>query len=104
VRRAIAYVDGFNLYHGVHHLTNRRYLWLDVEPLCRRITPQDHHLVAAKYFTARVRGTTPSYHRQDRYLRALATHCTAVEIVEGRFQKQTRSCRSCAAQWISAQR
>lgn len=101
MQRAIAYVDGFNVYHGMHQLTGRKYLWLDVESLCQRLVPQDHQLTAVKYFTARVRGTTPSYHRQDRYLRALATHCALLEITEGRFQKQTRRCRSCAAQWIT---
>jgi uncharacterized LabA/DUF88 family protein len=100
-RRAIAYVDGFNVYHGLHELTGRTHLWLDVQSLCRQVTPQDHELLAVKYFTARVRGTTPSYHRQNKYLRALASHCPAVEITEGRFQKQTRFCRSCAAQWIT---
>lgn len=25
----IAYVDGFNLYHGLHDKYGRRYLWLD---------------------------------------------------------------------------
>lgn len=68
VRRAIAYVDGFNVYHGVHQLTGRKYLWLDVQSLCHRLSPQDHELLAVKYFTARVRGTTPSYRRQNRYL------------------------------------
>lgn len=101
MQKAIAYVDGFNVYHGVHHLTGRRYLWLDVESLCRRLVPQDHQLAVARYYTARVRGTTPSYHRQDTYLRALASYCPAVEITAGRFQKQTRRCRSCAAQWVT---
>jgi hypothetical protein len=26
----IAYVDGFNLYHGLHQASGRRYLWLDL--------------------------------------------------------------------------
>lgn len=101
VRRAIAYVDGFNVYHGVHEVTGRRYLWLDPESLSQRLLPQDHQLSAVKYFTARVRGTTPSYHRQDQYLQAIAAHCPKIEITHGRFQKQTRRCRSCSAQWIT---
>lgn len=33
----IAYVDGFNLYHGLHDKYGRRYLWLDLQHLvqCR---------------------------------------------------------------------
>lgn len=101
MQRAIAYVDGFNVYHGVHQLSRRRYLWLDIESLCQHVTPQGHELLAIKYFTARVRGTTPSYVRQDRYLRALGTHCASLEIIEGRFQKQTRRCQACMAQWVT---
>jgi uncharacterized LabA/DUF88 family protein len=101
VQRTIAYVDGFNVYHGVHEMTGRKYLWLDVQSLCQQLTPQGHELLVVRYFTARVRGTTPSYVRQDRYVRALSTHCPAIEITEGRFQKQRRRCRSCSAQWIT---
>ena len=35
----IAYVDGFNLYHGLHDKYHRRYLWLDLERLVQRPTP-----------------------------------------------------------------
>ena len=38
----IAYVDGFNLYHGLHDKYRRRYLWLDLEHLVRRLRPSDH--------------------------------------------------------------
>lgn len=32
----IAYVDGFNLYHGLHDKYGRRYLWLDLQNLALR--------------------------------------------------------------------
>ena len=38
----IAYVDGFNLYHGLHDKYRRRYLWLDLEHLVLRLRPNDH--------------------------------------------------------------
>jgi hypothetical protein len=37
----IAYLDGSNLYHGLHDRYRRRYLWLDLERLVRRIRPRD---------------------------------------------------------------
>jgi len=33
----IAYVDGFNLYHGLRAKYQHRYLWLDLERLVQRI-------------------------------------------------------------------
>ncbi|MGH3681861.1 MAG: NYN domain-containing protein, partial [Natronosporangium sp.] len=94
-------MDGFNLYHGVHQLAGRRHLWLDLERLSRNLLPDDHQLSAVKYFTAPVRGTSRSRHRQDRYLQALDVHCAALKITTGRFQKQTRRCWSCGTQWTT---
>jgi uncharacterized LabA/DUF88 family protein len=99
VRRTIAYVDGFNLYHGVRELTGRKYLWLDLEALCGPLLGGDAELLKIRYFTARVRSNPPSEQRQDTYLQTFVAYRPAVEITEGRFQKQTRRCRSCAAQW-----
>lgn len=101
MRRTIVYVDGFNLYHGSRQLTGRKYLWLDLGRLCRRLLASDESLVSIEYFTARVRNNLPSEQRQDTYLQALATHCPLVKITEKRFQKQTRQCRSCTARWIT---
>ncbi len=50
----IAYVDGFNLYHGLHERYRRRYLWLDLEHLVQRLRPNDH-ILAVRYFTALVK-------------------------------------------------
>lgn len=99
--RTIAYVDGFNLYHGMHQLTGRRYLWLDLEALCRQLLRSGEQLEAVKYFTARVRNNQKSEHHQDLYLQALTHHCPTVSIVEGRFQKQTRRCWSCGSEHIT---
>jgi hypothetical protein len=35
----IAYVDGFNLYHGLHQGYGRRYLWLDLQHCPRNRLP-----------------------------------------------------------------
>jgi hypothetical protein len=34
--RIVAYVDGFNLYNGLHTATGRRDLWLNLESLSAR--------------------------------------------------------------------
>jgi uncharacterized LabA/DUF88 family protein len=46
------------------------------------------------YFAARMR-QSPSRHRQDIYLQALAAHSARLRIVEGRFQARTQYCRNC---------
>ena len=50
----IAYVDGFNLYHGLHQAYGRRYLWLDLQHLVQRVRPHDQ-ILAVRYFTAEVK-------------------------------------------------
>jgi hypothetical protein len=50
VRRVRAYVDGFNLYHGMHAAFGRAYLWLDVEALAGSLLRADQRLDRVKYF------------------------------------------------------
>jgi hypothetical protein len=45
----IAYVDGFNLYHGLRAKYQHRYLCLDPGRLVQRIRPADH-ILAVRYF------------------------------------------------------
>ena len=35
--RLVAYVDGFNLYHGLKAVYGRRYHWLDLQALVRSL-------------------------------------------------------------------
>jgi uncharacterized LabA/DUF88 family protein len=96
----IAYVDGFNLYHGLRDKYRRRYLWLDLEHLVRRLRPQDR-IVAVRYFTALVRDDPPALARQREYLSALGARSAAVEIILGRYQAKTVACRQCGSVWTS---
>jgi hypothetical protein len=101
VATVIAYVDGFNLYHGLHDKYGRRYLWLDLGRLVQRLRPSDH-LVAVRYFTALVRDDPSALARQRTYLDALSAHGGGiVEIVLGRYQSKTVSCRQCGSTWPS---
>lgn len=96
--RVIAYVDGFNLYHGIRSKKWGRYLWLDIGRMARRLLAADQVLVTTKYFTARVAGPPASVARQSTFLSALET-VGGIEIIYGRFQKKSRRCRSCGAEW-----
>jgi hypothetical protein len=96
----IAYVDGFNLYHGLHQAYGRRYLWLDLEHLVQRVRPHDQ-ILAVRYFTAEVRDDPDGLARQRAYLAALRAHCTSVDVVLGRYQTKRMICRQCGSAWTS---
>lgn len=98
VERVKAYVDGFNLYHGLREKHGRRYHWLDLQALITSLLRRDQALVGIDYFTARVRQQPDSEARQTTYLDALGAHCGHVTIIEGRFQETSRFCRACRAE------
>jgi hypothetical protein len=90
----IAYVDGFNLYHGLHQAYGRRYLWLNLEHLVQRVRPSDQ-ILGVRYFTAEVRDDPYGLARHRAYLAALKAHCPTVDVVLGRYQTKTMTCRQC---------
>jgi hypothetical protein len=95
----IAYIDGFNLYHGLKQRFGHRYLWLDLVKIVRRLRPADD-VRTVRYFTAMVRDNAPAEARQSNYLRALKAHNgDAIDIVVGRYQSKQRTCRTCGASW-----
>lgn len=101
MQQVVAYIDGFNLYHGMHKKFGRAYLWLDLEKLVQRLLRRGQQLSKVRYFTARIRGTGHGRLRQITYLEALAAHCSRMDIVEGRFQQKTIECRFCQRQWAT---
>jgi hypothetical protein len=96
-QRVKAYVDGFNLYHGLKDKHGRKYLWLDLQELVFRLLKPGQRLIEVQYFTARVRNQPESEQRQATYLDALAAHCPRVNVVQGRFQEKTHECWSCGS-------
>jgi uncharacterized LabA/DUF88 family protein len=95
LHRVRAYIDGFNLYYGMHSAFARQYLWLDLEELSRSLLHPGQELDLVHYFTAPMRSLTPSRHRQDTYIQALQAHCGRLTIVHGRFQERNERCRAC---------
>ncbi|MGN6243714.1 MAG: NYN domain-containing protein [Motilibacteraceae bacterium] len=91
----MAYVDGFNLYNGLKEKHGRRFMWLDLQGLTEKLLQPDQTLIEVKYFSARVRNSPDSAMRQDIYLNALRAACDRLEIIEGRFQEKTLTCKKC---------
>lgn len=97
--RMIVYVDGFNLYHGLHASSARRHLWLDLPKLAQSLRPREE-LLAVRYFTASVLNEPAAQGRQDTYIAALlASNPDVVEVTMGRYQQKTRRCRNCNHPW-----
>jgi hypothetical protein len=78
VKRVRAYIDGFNLYHGMHAAFGRAFLWLDPQSLARDLLRRDQILDRVRYFTARVRRDDGSRLRQVTYLETVVAHCGLV--------------------------
>ena len=96
----IAYVDGFNLYNGIHDAFSHRFLWLDLIKLMQELRP-NHEVVRVNYFTAPLLDDPDAESRQATYWNALeAMHGTRVQIVKGRYQRTTRTCNVCHATWV----
>jgi len=97
--RVNVYIDGFNLYFGMMDGGFRKYLWLDLAALSRRIITSSQQLVSIKCFTARVRASNQKKKRQNTYLQAIEA-IGGVEIFLGRYQKKTKQCRRCHSTWF----
>ncbi|WP_218162049.1 NYN domain-containing protein [Mycobacterium malmoense] len=93
------YVDGFNLYYGLHEVSGRRHLWLDLVALASKLRPRSA-LVKVKYFTAPVLNDPGAQSRQSDYLAALtAQNPGLIDIINGRYQAKPKACRRCNHSW-----
>lgn len=93
--RLIMYVDGFNLYHGMHDQFGRSMLWIDLVKLARSIRPRSI-LTGVKYFTAPVLNDPGGLSRQSHHQAAMqALHPGLVHITQGRYQSKEVACRGC---------
>jgi hypothetical protein len=95
-RRVIAYIDGYNLYHGLRAAEWRRYLWLDLPALAGSLILDSQKLILTKYFTTRISSPESKRKRQSDYLEALAAHCGAsIQMFWGHYQVEPWTCKLC---------
>jgi uncharacterized LabA/DUF88 family protein len=98
MRRVIAYVDGFNLYHAVAELNKPHLKWLDLHKLAESICGRGETLVGVHYFTAYATWMPHQVGRHREYVKALqhvGVHC-----IIGHFKEKPRQCKKCGARWI----
>lgn len=110
--RVIAYIDGFNLYHGLRASRFRRYYWLNLRAFAENLLQGRQVLVHTKYFTARISGAlagdpperakhlNAERKRQSDFLDALDT-LPDFRRYEGHFLGKAIECRACGASWRS---
>src|SRR6185312_1395180 len=99
MRKVIAYIDGFNLYHAIDDL-NKPYLkWLDLKALAASSCGGNETLVAIKYFSAHATWLPPAFIRHKAYVAALKH--VGVECYIGHFKEKHRYCARCGARWIA---
>ena len=95
MKKAIVYIDGFNLYYGIRSL-NKPYLkWLDVQKLAESFLRGGSQLVQVKFFTAMITGNTEKCNRQKHYLEALKANSTHLTIIKGHYLTKGFNCRKC---------
>lgn len=95
MKKAIVYIDGFNLYYGLNHY-GHKYKWLDIQALSESFINDDNtELVEVKYFTALVKGDSAKRYRQKVYLEAIKATCPKLTIEYGHFLFKDKRCRNC---------
>lgn len=100
-KRAAVYIDGFNLYHAIEHLSDKALRWLSLADLARMIIRRRTEEIAnIVYFTAVASHPGPAtQQRQLTYISAL--RATGIDVVLGRFKQREQHCRNCNARWRS---
>lgn len=101
-QRVITYVDGFNLYFGLKSAGFKRYYWLDLSELSRRLLQPSQELLRTCYFTSRIRDNHHNQAdrlRQNTYLEVLAHQGVCIQY--GHYLEKLRKCHQCGGSWIS---
>ena len=98
MRRVIAYVDGFNLYHAIDALKRPHLKWLNLQALAESLAGRNETVVGVYYFTAYATWIRGAPGRHKEYISALEH--VGVRCVVGHFKEKHRQCVSCGAKWI----
>ena len=91
--RVIAYIDGFNLYHGLRDARLKNSRWLDIHGMCVSLLKPGERLELVRYFTSWVKDSPAKAARQAVYIDALRAS-GGIEARHARTQQRLRALRS----------
>ena len=95
--RAIAYIDGFNLYHAIDDLNKPHLKWLDLWALSASLAREGEFLAKVYYFSAYPTWKPESEKRHRMYVRALTAQGVTCHL--GHFKRKDKRCNKCGAAW-----
>jgi uncharacterized LabA/DUF88 family protein len=94
VKRIVALIDGFNVYHAIKNRRGwDRYKWLNYRKLASLFCRAKDTLEGVYYFTALATWLPDSVSRHRTFIRALETE--DVQVIYGKFKKKDRRCAVC---------
>lgn len=94
MQRVIAYVDGYNLYHGLREKGWKWFYWLNIQAMVQNLLKPNQELVSTKYFTTVVKRPPDKRNRQAVLLEALQT-LSDFKIFYGHWLSNPVTCRKC---------
>jgi len=94
MQRVIAYVDGYNLYHGLREKGWKWFYWLNIQAMVQNLLKPNQELVSTKYFTTVVKRPPDKRNRQAVFLEALQT-LSDFKIFYGHWLSNPVTCRKC---------
>jgi len=98
MERVIAYIDGYNLYHGLKDKHWRWAYWLNIQALMQNFLKPGQSLTRTKYFTTVVASPADKRARQAVFLEALQT-LSDFDIYYGKFLSDVVTCHQCGHQY-----
>lgn len=100
MKKVIAFIDGFNLYHALANLGHPSLRWVDLWALMeRQISPKSEKLEAVYYFSAYAHWLPDPVKRHKKYVTALEQF--GVTPVMGHFKNKHRKCNDCGSTWVA---
>lgn len=100
MKKVIAYIDGYNLYHGLREQGWKKFYWVNLQKLSEQFLRDDQTLVEVKYFTTVVQYPEKKRLRQKEFLEALQT-LPDLHIFYGHFLSDEIECRTCGHKYTT---
>lgn len=76
--KVVIYIDGLNLYNGLKESNLKKYYWLNLESLGKKLIKPDQTIVKIKYFTSMIYRDNNldsfglnKYQRQNKYIKGI---------------------------------